>query len=298
MAPRNIQVAFRCYGSDWGMHRGHGSRRIDWMIDGINLNKDNVIFVIDSTISKEYRTALKSKYQTYDAYTLTMSNKRWHRFLEYWQPKHFVSYNDFHPRHRERNKIFREHGVQSWFYSHSVNLPKEGYLPWKNLHYDHLVLWNETDAAQFDGPFCQKHILGPLFSSQVPQTVVAVFDSTWEHYPEGCQDKFFADLYEVLDANPGVIMLFKPKHKMPSIWFERPHKNFYTLPEWIEPGLVIACADLTIAIYGASPAIEAHATGRKAFWYDPFNAGDELVHLKFNAPPITPADRFRELLLK
>mgnify|MGYP001601771348 CR=1 FL=1 len=296
MVPKNVQVAFRVYSNDWGL-RGHGSRQIDWLVDGTKLHRENVLFVIDQKISHEYKKALESKYRVYDAsrkWHETSDRIRWWKFTEQWQPQHWVSYNDYHPRHKIRNLILC---CQTWHYSHSLNMPKEQYQPWHELNYDHLVFNSEVDAAYFTGG--QKHILGPLFSSQVPQTVVAVFDSTWAHYPDGTQDKFFAGLYELLDRHPSMVMLYKPKHKLPPIWFERPHKNFYTLPEWIEPGLVIGCADATISLYGASTTMEAQGAGKTAFWFNPW-IHSHIDDFKTINPPLkyTAADRFRELLLK
>ena len=296
MAPKPVQVAFRVFATDWGM-RGHGSRQIDWLVDGIKLNRENVVFVIEQKISAAYKKALQAKYRVYDCTDKFYMSEaaRWTRFLMQYKPAHWVSYNDFHPRHKVRNAILREHGCQSWFYSHSVNMPTEHYQPWHEMDYDHLVFNSEVDAAYFDGG--QKHILGPLFSSQVPQTVVAVFDSTWAHYPEWTADKFFAGLYELLDRHPSMVMLYKPKHKPPPIWFEHTHKNFYALPEWIEPGLVIACAHSSVSIYGCSTAYEAHGAGKVSCSWNPWKAGMPIISVN---PPLkdTAADRFRELLLK
>jgi hypothetical protein len=306
MPPEPVQVAFRVYPDDWGL-RGHGSRQIDWLVDGTVLHQGNVLFVIDQPISRAYKQALQVKYRVYDASlpfklnSFSSANRhRWHKFLVRWAPKHWVSYNDFHPRHKERNQIFRAAGVQSWYYSHSVNLPPEGYAPWKQLDYDHLVFNNETDAAQFEGG--TKHILGPLFSSQVPQTVVAVFDSTPENYPPGTHGKFLDEMYALLSRHPGMVMLYKPKWK-PRLLLTI--KNFYVLPEWIEPGLVIGCSHFSISLYGTSTKVEAEGAGKPAFDYNPWTQTiDDLL-----APPIsqmsafirapqtdTPADRFRELL--
>ena len=302
--PEPVQVAFRVFATDWGL-RGHGSRQIDWLVDGKLLHRDNVLFVIDQPISKEYYKALSAKYRVYDAsyYGLRWLEKisyadeeRWTHFLTHWRPTHWVSYNDFSPRHKFRNRILRDTGVQTWLYSHSINLPPEGYGPWKDLDYDHLVLWNEMDAKHFEGG--QKHILGPLFSSQVPQTVVAVFDSTWAHYPTGIREKFFVDLFAFLDRHPGMIMLYKPKWKTEPI--VRP--RFYTLPEWLDPALVIGCAHFSISLYGASTNVEAQDAGKIGFWYDPFGTTFDLdtVTARYINPPLkeTAAQRFRELLVK
>jgi hypothetical protein len=287
--PEPVQVAIHVYASDWGL-RGHGSRQIDWLVDGTLLHRDNVVFVFDKPISPEYRKALQAQYRIHDA---TWQHYKWGKFLEVWSPKHWVSYNDFHPRHKIRNRILRDAGCQTWHYSHSINLPPEGYPPWKELDYDHLVCWNETDAAQFEGG--QKHILGPLFASQVPQLVIALFDSTWDNYPSGLRDKFFSDMYALLDRLPKTMMLYKPKLKpppMPTV------KNFYVLPEWIEPALVIGCADLTIGLACTSPVIEAQGAGKRAIWYDPATQSPDDVDVCLMKEGADPAQRFRELLAK
>lgn len=300
--PEHVQVAFRVYATDWGMTRGHGSRQIDWLVDGQRLHKENVLFVIDQVIDIDYRRALEARYRVYDATAGFYFDDaaRWHRFVGQWTPLHWISYNDFHPRHRVRNAILRAAGCQTWHYSHSVNLPhvygRPNYQPWEELDYDHLVLWNEIDAAAFQGG--RKHLLGPLFSSQVPRMVVAVFDSTWENYAPGLRDKFFADLYALLERRPGLIILYKPKLRpppMPEI------KNFYVLPEWIMPGVVIGCADFTLGLALTSPVVEARGAGRLAAWYNPETQSIEDLEqmITFDGYPAhdDPAQRFRELLL-
>src|SRR5437899_90651 len=136
--PEPVQVAFRVYATDWGL-RGHGSRQVDWLIDGKLLHKDNVLFVIDQPISRAYRKALEAKYRVYNAsarYRAPWCDEiRWKRFLNSWVPRHWVSYNDYHPRHWIRNRLLRTVACQTWHYSHSVNLPQEGYQPWKELDY-------------------------------------------------------------------------------------------------------------------------------------------------------------------
>ena len=93
-----------------------------------------------------------------------------------------------------------------------------------------------------------------------------------------------------------MVMLYKPKHKPPPIWFEKPHKNFYTLPEWIEPGLVIGCAHTSISIYGCSTKVEAEGAGKHAMWFNPWK--ESFPDFSDAQRTETPADRFRELLLK
>ena len=290
-----VQVAFRTYPSDWGM-RGHGSRQIDWLVDGKILHRDNVLFVIDErAYSSHDTTALKAKYRTYDASRLYMDSKRrWYAFLEEWAPKHWVSYNDFAPRHKIRNRILREAGCQTWHYSNSVNLPhlhgQPNYQAWLEWDYDHLVCWCELDATAFAGG--EKHILGPLFSSQVPKKVIAVFDSTYEHYPPGTEAAFHRYLLHKLDAHPGVMMLYKPKHD--GVTFA--HPRAYVLPAWINPALVIGCADLTIGLAYTSPVVEAWGAGKEAYWFDPHR--NIPVARNMNYGDGRAADRFLELLTK
>lgn len=325
--PEPVQVAFRCYGSDWGMHRGHGSRQVDWLVDGKLLHKDNVLFVIDQPISRDYERALREKYRVYDAsyYGLRWlerisyaDEERWTRFLANWRPKHWVSYNDFHPRHRLRNRIFRDAGVQTYLYSHSVNLPhiysQPDYEPWHHLEYDHLVLWNQLDAIAFEGG--QQHLLGPLFASAIPSTVVAAFDSTFgpdSPYPDGTEEQFHRDLRRLTADFPGLMILFKPKLE-PLPWPDT--KRFFVLPKWIDPAYVIGCAHLTVSLAFGSPTAEALAAGKKALWYDPLGAFrinpypkgqtahsyEELVHRVSSCVVYErlggPAQRFRELLVE
>ena len=329
--PEPVQVAFRVYASDWGL-RGHGSRQIDWLVDGKLLHHDNVLFVIDQPISKEYYKALSAKYRVYDAsyYGLRWlerisyaDEERWTRFLSQWRPKHWVSYNDFHPRHKVRNRLLKRAGCQTWYYSHSVNLPhiysQPDYEPWLHLEYDHLVLWNQLDAIAFDGG--QQHLLGPLFASAIPDCVIAVFDTSFgdgsttpdgtiEPYRMGTEEKFHDDLRTVLANHPNVMMLFKPKNMPP----RRPDcPRFFVLPNWIDPAYVIGCADLTISLAFTSPTAEALAAGKKALWYDPLCqfrvnpypkgvTAHTLEDLDHAVSKLTrqdcggPAQRFRELL--
>lgn len=299
--PEAVQVAFRVYATDWGL-RGQGSRQIDWLVDGVKLHRDNVLFVIDQPISRPYRKALEAKYRVYDATSLWRvfgeAPCRWYRFLEHYAPKHWVSYNDFHPRHKLRNRILKAAGCQTWHYSHSINLPTMPYQPWLELEYDHLVLWNDVDAAAFKGG--QQHILGPLFTEEIPQCVVAVFDSTWDNYPTYTEAVFFAAMQEALERLPGVVMLYKPKLNVTQYPGPRPmHPRFYTLPEWIAPGLVIGCADVTVGIPNTSPVVDALADLRPALWFNPGDVTDDLLReleKYIRRRPMTSAQKFRELL--
>ena len=79
MTPEPVQVAFRVYATDWGF-RGHGSRQIDWLVDGTLLHKDNVVFVIDGAIAPDYLDALQQRYRVYGAWMRWSSEpRRWAR---------------------------------------------------------------------------------------------------------------------------------------------------------------------------------------------------------------------------
>lgn len=80
-------------------------------------------------------------------------------------------------------------------------------------------------------------------------------------------------------------------------------KNFYILPEWIEPGLVIGCAAITIGLAGTSPVVEAHGAGKQGIWYDPMKQNVPELQMMIDKSTLVgqhddPAQRFRELLVK
>ena len=52
--PRPVQAAVRVYATDWGFC-GEGTREIDWLLDGKELRRDNVLFVIEKPVSAKYR---------------------------------------------------------------------------------------------------------------------------------------------------------------------------------------------------------------------------------------------------
>lgn len=276
MTPEPVQVAIRVYGSDWGL-RGHGSRQIDWLIDGTLLHRENTVFVIDQSLARGYKQRLQAKYRVYDAsscldFISFVNTHRWNKFLLRWKPTHWVSYNDFHARHIARNAMLRAAGVQTWLYVHSVHDDGAYAKPvdaiWGRMDYEHVLNWGERDATLTSG---QHHIVGPIFSSQVPKTVVAVFDSTFHNeypYKTGTETQFHEDLRLILDQHPGMVMFYKPKLHIPSPI----HDRCYILPAWINPGLVIAAADLTISLAFTSTTMEALGAGRKALWYDPMGA--------------------------
>lgn len=177
--PRSVQVAIRVRPNDWGF-RGPESRNIDWLLDGEQLHRDNVVFVIDHAIDAAYQREFDWRgYYTYNAsvpfYTDHfgwVNQWRWRRFLTVWKPTHFVTYNDYHPRHKIRNAILRASGVQTWLYVHSVNdpsvfgtdaLPYRNNPLWLTAEYDHLVAWGKRDADLYCAT-AQKHIWGPLWS--------------------------------------------------------------------------------------------------------------------------------------
>ena len=313
--PRTIQVAIRAYATDWGF-RGEGTRQIDWLLDGEKLHRDNVVFVIDKPVSATYLQAFHDRgYQVYDASVPwpldqfeVANRRRWQGFLRHWKPSHWVSYNDFHPRHKVRNHLLREAGCRTWNYVHSSHdmevfgpeRPKNNPPRWLEGDYDHLIAWGRRDAALYCRT-AQKHIVGPLWSCEVQSSprlrslldarkagtgpVIAVFDSTFDPATlYGAEDAraFFEGLRMLLDRPEwsSVTMLYKPKNKLAEIRERIPeaaaalenllrHERCVALPPEIAPGAAIAEAALTISLAFTSTTVEALGARRRALYFDP-----------------------------
>ncbi len=253
-APRSVQAAIRVYATDWGF-RGEGTRQIDWLLDGVTLRRDNVLFVIDKPIGAAYRQAFRDRqYQVYDASvpwpldSFEIVNRwRWRRFLRYWRPHHWVSYNDDHPRQWIRNRLLREAGCQTWSYVHSVHdsevfgpeLGKKNPSRWLEAGYGHLIAWGKRDAALYCRT-AEKHVVGPLWSAEVRPSprlrslldvrfkkagtgpVIAVFDTTFDPaslYGDEDALEFFGGLRAFLDRPEwsSAVLLYKPKNALAEI---------------------------------------------------------------------------------
>lgn len=152
-SPKSIQVALRVYTTDFGL-RGDGTRKIDWLLGGGQLHKDNTLFVVEKPISEKYKTELAAcRYAIEDVsgaparlfqglvawtqlliasfrapdFFIEVATRgwldylRWTTFLEQWRPRHYVAYNHHHYDHIWRNILLRKAGCASWYYVHSVH---------------------------------------------------------------------------------------------------------------------------------------------------------------------------------
>ena len=168
----------------------------------------------------------------------------WRRALRQVRFKHLISHCDFSLGHIGRNIALNQAGVQTWYFTDSMNF-RFNYTTsnaavrhpyWTYMHYDHFVTWHGLLADYFSshpGVSWQTHIVGCLWADHAPsgpQPVqeaakpvgraadklfeIAVFDVTYGRnftcsYEEGL--RFAEDILRLVEANPGLRVALKEK---------------------------------------------------------------------------------------
>ncbi len=105
---------------------------------------------------------------------------RWLRVLENINFRHFITHCDFGMNHVGRNLALNQAGVQTWYFTDSMNFglnfkeEKKGfgmYHPfWTYLNYDHFVTWDDFLAQYYKdhpGTFKHIHVVGCLWSEHI-----------------------------------------------------------------------------------------------------------------------------------
>jgi polysaccharide biosynthesis PFTS motif protein len=171
---------------------------------------------------------------------------KWLRVLENVKLRHFITHCDFGMSHVGRNLALNQAGVQTWYFTDSMNFglnfkeEKKGfemYHPfWTYLNYDHFVTWDEFLARYFKdhpGTFKHIHVVGCLWSEHIKKQnrtknqtidfpfknfednfILAAFDTTYTRngltsYAEGLA--FAENLIQLADACIDIYIFLKEK---------------------------------------------------------------------------------------
>ncbi len=170
---------------------------------------------------------------------------RWKKILETVEIKHFISHCDFGIDHIGRNIALNQAGVQTYYFTDSMNFMNNFMTDyqdcamrhpfWTYLHYDHFVTWDaflEKYFKSHPGAFRKSHIVGCLWSGHIqekimareqmrlsekkdgPGFVLAVFDSTYSRsgitsYFEGIT--FASHILKIIDEYPDIYVFLKEK---------------------------------------------------------------------------------------
>lgn len=179
-----------------------------------------------------------------DAYLALAEYFTWQRLMSKVEIKHFITHCDMGAAHIPRNIALEQSGVQTWYFTDSMNLglnmcqngnkSGERHPFWTYLYYDHLVVWHEILAnfyADHPGSFKQIHEVGCLWGdhiadrksvmtgkttkSKVPFTIL-FFDSSYAlntrtSYEEGVA--FARHLLQLADEYPDIMIVLKEKKK-------------------------------------------------------------------------------------
>jgi hypothetical protein len=170
----------------------------------------------------------------------------WLSLLSHLKFKHFITHSDFGIHHVGRNIALSQNGVQTWYYTDSMNLGanmqenadgcRMRHPYWCYLRYDHFVTWNQFIADYFrahPGSFRETHVVGCLWSGHIdpsrnPSSMIAppltdvvekpymlaAFDTTYSRngvcsYEEGLA--FGEHVLRLVDEIPDLCILFKEK---------------------------------------------------------------------------------------
>jgi polysaccharide biosynthesis PFTS motif protein len=136
---------------------------------------------------------------------------KWQKVMEAVIIRHFITHADFGIGHIGRNIALNQGGVQTWYFTdsmnHGVNFQKDQkcgmHHPfWAYLYYDHFVTWNTTIAQFFkEHPrsFKNSHVVGCLWSEHIEekdkarkQLVVAGLENLGHLYVLSCFDTTYS----------------------------------------------------------------------------------------------------------
>ncbi len=169
---------------------------------------------------------------------------RWQKVTEDVSIRHFITHADFGTGHIGRNLALNQAGVQTWYFTDSMNsgcnFKKGGdgmrHPFWTYLYYNHLVTWDETLVQYYkEHPmsFKKTHVVGCLWSEHIQEKsrarketrvpalknldnlfVLSCFDSTYSingftSYAEGLA--FAKHLLELADEYPDIYIILKEK---------------------------------------------------------------------------------------
>lgn len=171
---------------------------------------------------------------------------KWQKVMESVKIRHFITLGDFGVRHVGRNIALNQAGVQTWYFTDSVNFgcnrqaEKEEcrmrHPFWAYLHYDHFITWSGLLSQYYKshpGSFKQTHVVGCLWSEHIQEKnqarkqmavdalknldnlyVLSCFDSTYSRngltsYAEGIA--FAMHLLQLADECPDIYIILKEK---------------------------------------------------------------------------------------
>jgi glycosyltransferase involved in cell wall biosynthesis len=170
---------------------------------------------------------------------------KWQKVMESVSVRHFITHADFGIGHIGRNLALNQAGVQTWYFTDSmnniVNFQEDNKCSmlhpyWSYLHYDHLVTWDDTLSQYYKehpGSFKKTHVVGCLWGEHIldknrtrKQTsepvlrnldnryVISCFDSTYSRngftsYAEGLT--FAKHLLKLADECYDIHIILKEK---------------------------------------------------------------------------------------
>lgn len=179
-------------------------RKIDFLLDGKSITKDNTLFCIETEIDKDFRNELnRGGYNFVDMFGILREINqdfikkvffkilfpawaklclvsileppfiihsyrsilglylRWKAFLEKYNLKNYVVYNDFTMTHIIRNILLSQNHIKTWYYSHSCHtedlfvslhdIGKIKSVDFSYLYYDNFITWGKRLSDFFMG---------------------------------------------------------------------------------------------------------------------------------------------------
>lgn len=186
-----------------------------------------------------------------DAYLVLPEYFTWQGLMSKVEIKHFITHCDMGVAHIPRNIALEQSGVQTWYFTDSMNSglnmrqngdesgERHPFLTY--LYYDHLITWHELLAnyyANHPDSFKQTHVVGCLWGDHIvgrksiktslpylmtSKTIkskasftIVFFDSTYRRntrtsYEEGIA--FACHLLQLADEYPDIMIMLKEKKK-------------------------------------------------------------------------------------
>lgn len=226
----SIKYAIVCRDNDlawWSRERS-----VDFLVDGKKITKENCILISENFLNENYQYTGRPLHERKITHVLEQRNPMIHHGLfwlglriKYPMLRHAIFAMEVGRSATLRNSFLKCIGIQSWFWSYSVNMSfmwgkKEEYF--KNLNYDHYICWNQQQAEAMREAGCtgQFHIVGPIFTENHQRATepegIYFYDTSFPNEYTTTEDYilFLKDILKVKRRSPEEKVFLKLKRPL------------------------------------------------------------------------------------
>lgn len=231
---------------------------------------------------------------------------RWKDVNDKIEFRHFITHCDFGYNHIARNIALSQNGVQTWYFTDSMNntgnyrIDYSCHTYWTYLTYDNFITWDDFIKEYYlkhPNNIKNVHDVGCLWSSDIREKkssldnkfVIAAFDTTYSQnsitsYSEGIA--FAQDLYKLVNEFKEIILIMKEKKSSDAKYhamldpilgpvllslYEKmnKHDRIKNCSNQTDAADIMSDADMIISFPFTSTTFEALSANKPAIWHDP-----------------------------